>query len=70
MTGLYAGAPKKVTARPTAERLLAAFEGLTLYTVRMGQRVHRQLSPLTTLQKGILKDIALPLSIYTALETG
>lgn len=70
LTGLYAGAPKKATARPTAERVLAAFEGLTLYTVRMGKRVHRQLSPLTPLQKRILKYIGLPLSVYTALDTG
>lgn len=70
LTGLYAGAPKKVTARPTAERVLAAFEGLTLYTVRIGKRVHRQLSPLTTLQKRILNYIGLSLSIYKALETG
>lgn len=70
LTGLYAGAPKKVTARPTAERLLAAFEGITLSTVRIGNRVHRHLSPLTTLQKRILKYLGLPLSIYAALETG
>jgi transposase len=70
LIGLYAGAPKKATARPTAERLLDAFEGITLYTVRIGHRVHRQLSPLTTLQKRILKYIGLSLSIYTALETG
>ncbi len=70
LLGLYAGAPKKATTRPTAERLLAAFEGVTLYTVHLGKRVHRQLSPLTPLQKGILKYIGLSLSIYTALETG
>jgi len=70
LTGLYAGAPQKVTARPTAERLLAAFEGITLSTVRIGNRVHRHLSPLTTLQKRILKYLGLPLSIYAALETG
>lgn len=70
LSGLYAGAPKKATARPTAERLLAAFEGITLYTVRIGQRLHRQLSQLTALHKRILQYIGLPLSVYTALETG
>ncbi len=70
LSGLYAGAPKKATARPTAERLLEAFQGITLYTVRIRKRVHRQLSPLTPLQKRILKYIGLSLSIYTALETG
>ena len=70
LSGLYAGAPKKATARPTAERLLAAFAGITVYTVRIGQRLHCQLSPLTALHKRILQYIGLPLSVYTALETG
>jgi transposase len=70
LSGLYAGAPQKATARPTAERLLAAFEGITLYTVRIGQRLHRHLSPLTALHRRILQYIGLPLSVYTALETG
>jgi transposase len=70
LSGLYAGAPQKATARPTAERLLAAFEGITLYTVRIGKRLHRQLSQLSALHKGILQYIGLPLSVYTALETG
>jgi transposase len=70
LSGLYAGAPKKATTRPTAERLLAAFEGITLYTVRVGKRLHRQLSQLTALHKCILHYIGLPLSVYTALETG
>jgi transposase len=70
VSGLYAGAPKKATARPTAERLLAAFEGITLYTMRIGNHRHHQLSPLTALHKQILQYIGLPLSVYTALETG
>jgi transposase len=70
LSGLYAGAPKKATARPTAERLLAAFEGITVYTVHIGKQLHRQLSQLTALHKQILQYIGLPLSVYTALETG
>jgi transposase len=70
LRGLSAGAPHKATARPTAERLLAAFEGLTLYTVRLGPRLLRQLSPLTALHHQILHALNLPLSLYTHLETG
>ncbi len=70
LSGLYAGAPQKATARPTAERLLAAFAGITLYTVHIGTLLHRQLSQLTALHKQILQYIGLPLSVYTALETG
>jgi transposase len=70
VSGLYAGAPTKATARPTAERLLAAFAGITLYTMRIGNHLHHQLSPLTALHKQILQYLGLPLSVYTALETG
>ncbi len=70
LSGLYAGAPKKATARPTAERLLAAFAGITLYMVPIGKQLLRQLTQLTTLHKRILKYPGLPLSLYTALETG
>jgi transposase len=70
LSGLYAGAPQKATARPTAERLLAAFAGITLYTVHIGKQLHRQLSQLTALHQRILRYIGLPLSVYTALETG
>jgi hypothetical protein len=34
LAGLYAGNPRRVTARPTAERLLEAFEDITLTTVK------------------------------------
>jgi hypothetical protein len=70
LSGLYTGAPRKATARPTAERLLAAFEGLTLYTVRLGRRLLHHLSPLTALHHQILHALNLPLGLYTSLETG
>ena len=31
LAGLYEGNPKRTTARPTAEKLLVAFQGITLY---------------------------------------
>ena len=68
VTGLY-GAPQKTTARPTAERLLKAFEGVTLHTVHVGKRSHRQLSELSSLQELILKCLGLPIGIYTCLAT-
>ena len=36
LAGLYDGNPKRTTERPTAERLLAAFSGITLYFHRDG----------------------------------
>jgi hypothetical protein len=70
LSGLYAGAPKKATARPTAKRLLAAFVGIPLYPVGIGPQLYRQLSQLTTLHERILKYLGLPLGRYTALATG
>ena len=34
LDGVYVGNPKRATARPTAERLLEAFQGLTLTILR------------------------------------
>ena len=36
MADLYAGQPYRTTARPTAERVLEAFDNLTLTVVRLG----------------------------------
>jgi len=38
LAGLYVGNPKRATARPTAERLLEAFQGLTLTIIHEGRR--------------------------------
>lgn len=70
LSGLYDGLPKKATARPTAERLLKQFEGVTLITTRVGQQVHRQLQDFTPQHREILKYMGLPASVYTALASG
>lgn len=72
LKGLFArgGAPKKETARPTVERLLEAFKGVTLSTVRIGGEVHRQLTPLSPLHQDILRHIGLSPDIYLRLEAG
>ncbi|MFH1919046.1 MAG: IS1634 family transposase [Planctomycetota bacterium] len=70
LTGLYDGLPKKATDRPTAERLLRQFDGITLITVSAGKQVHRQLQDFTAQHKKILKYMGLPTSVYTLLESG
>lgn len=70
LIGLYDGLPKKATARPTVERLLKQFEGITLVSVRVGKQVHRQLLDFTAQHKEILKYMGLPANVYAALETG
>lgn len=61
LAGLYDGNPKRTTERPTAERLLAAFSGITLYFYRDGSTEITDLNPL---QKRILALMKVPESIY------
>ena len=61
LAGLYDGNPKRTTGRPTAERLLAAFSGITLYVHRDGSTEITSLNPL---QKRILTLMKVPESIY------
>jgi transposase len=67
LAGLYAGNPKRATARPTAETLLAAFKEITLSVVTLGQHVHRHLTPLSELQQHILTLLDLPVDTYSKL---
>ena len=61
IVGLYAGNPKRKTQRPTAEKLLAAFRGITLYHHRDGTW---EITPLNNLQRRILALMKLPETIY------
>ncbi|MGK7914251.1 MAG: IS1634 family transposase [Prochloraceae cyanobacterium] len=61
IAGLYAGNPKRKTQRPTTERLLKAFENITLYHHRDGTC---EITPLNDLQRRILQLMKLPDSIY------
>ena len=60
LAGLTKGLPKKATARPTAEALLQAFDGITLF--RVGTQWY--LTPLTPLQQRILKLLGFSEDIY------
>lgn len=61
IAGLYAGNPKRKTSRPTAEQLLTAFCGITLYHHRDGTS---EITPLNELQLLILALMNLPETIY------
>ena len=67
LEGLYVGNPKRATAHPTAERLLEAFQGLTLTIIREGRRRRRHLTPLSRVQQRILALLDFPVAIYTRL---
>lgn len=67
LSGLYAGNPKRATARPTAERLLEAFQEITLTVIQEPHRGHRHLTPLSELQQRILALLGFSTEIYARL---
>jgi transposase len=54
VAGLYAGQPNRTTTRPTAERVLEAFQNLTLTVVQLPRQVIRHLTPLSAVQQRLL----------------
>ena len=69
LAGLYAGNAKRETARPTAERLLEAFQEVTLMVVEGGHQVYRHLTALSPLQERILELLGFSSRVYTRLCT-
>jgi transposase len=68
LSGIYAGNPRRATARPTTERMLYNFSEITLTTIYVAeQAVIRHLTPLTETQKEILRLLDLSTTIYTYL---
>ena len=72
MTGLFPDQASPIKNRPTTEHLLKAFDQIALVVIRAGSRVQRYLTPLSTLQKTILRLMYCPAALYTklALEFG
>jgi transposase len=69
LAGLYAGNPRRATDRPTAERLLEAFQDITL-TLRKGpQQTDRHVTALNPLQQRILEVLGFSSALYTRLCT-
>lgn len=67
LKGLYAGQPSRGTRRPTAERVLEAFDHLTLTVVTLPTQVIRHLTPLSSLQQRLLALAGLEVTCYTRL---
>jgi hypothetical protein len=67
LSGLYAGNPTRQTARPTTERLLKTFRGITLTIVQLPGQMIRHVTPLSELQQRIMALLGLPVSIYENL---
>jgi transposase len=69
LAGLYVGNAKRETARPTAERLLEAFQEVTLTVVEGVHQVYRHLTALSPLQERILELLGFSSRVYTRLCT-
>jgi transposase len=67
LAGLYAGQPKRATARPTAERILEAFKHITLTVIGESSHTVHHVTPLSPLQKRILDLLDFSPDIYTRL---
>ncbi len=68
LSGLYPGYKKKKTARPTSERLLQAFRGITLTVIKERNQEIRHLTPLTELHTDILMRLGLNVALYHDFE--
>ncbi len=67
LAGLYAGNPKRATARPTAERLLETFRDITLTVIQEPHQTRRHLTPLSEVQQRILALLGFSTDIYARL---
>lgn len=67
LAGLYAGQPTRLTARPTAERVLSSFAEISLTAVHLPERIIRHVTPLTPLQQHILTLLDFTPAIYVGL---
>ena len=68
LAGLYAGQPRRATARPTSEALLRAFRGTSLVLLPGGPGPPRHVTALSALQQRILALLDLPADTYSRLS--
>jgi hypothetical protein len=67
ITGLNPASRTQATQRPTTERVLAAFENITLTTIDGVALTHRHVSPLNSTQQHILDLLNLSPDLYDRL---
>ena len=69
LAGLYAGNPKRETDRPTAERVLEAFQDITRTIIKGPQQTDRHMMALSPLQQRVLEILGFSSALYTRLCT-
>lgn len=67
LVGLIENNPKKGIDNPTTERLLKAFDDITLTVVRLPGQLIRHVTPLSAVQTRILELLGLSPNVYTQL---
>jgi transposase len=67
LAGLYAGNPRRATAQPTAERLLEAFQEITLTVIQEPSQTRRHFTSLSEVQQRILALLDFSPHIYARL---
>ena len=69
LPGLHPENKQKRTDKPTAERLLQAFSGISLTIMKnaTGEEILRRLTPLSGLQEAILQRLGLGVTLYRQL---
>ena len=70
LPGLHPENKRKRTDKPTAERVLRAFAGISLTIIKnaAGEDILRRLTPLSELQEDILQRLGLGVTLYRQLE--
>jgi transposase len=69
LDGIYSGNPRRATAQPTTERLLASFKEITIVFIAVGAKIYSELTILNPLQHNILQLLNFPSDIYTRLSS-
>jgi transposase len=67
LAGLYVGNPKRATTHPTTERLLEAFQEITLTLLIEPHQTRRHVTALSPLQQRVLALLGFTPTIYTKL---
>src|SRR6266487_2560910 len=67
IVGLNPASRMQATTRPTTERVIAAFDNLTLTTIEMEAGTHRHITPLNATHQHVLVLLALPTDLYERL---
>jgi transposase len=69
LVGLYAGQAKRATAHPTAEKLLTAFEGVTLTRITQAEQRLVHMTPLSPLHQRILELLGFPPDLFSRVAS-